>query len=66
MSSTIRAELGASAEAVERYRIRVASLAEAAGPSSEDLVSAMYEAERALLSAHRLLLRAEKIARTHE
>lgn len=63
MSATVSAELAASAEAIERYRSRVASLIESLGPNSEDLASAMYEAERALLSAHRLLLRAEKIAR---
>lgn len=63
MSGTVSAELAASAEAIERYRSRVASLIESLGPNSEDLASAMYEAERALLAAHRLLLRAEKIAR---
>ena len=63
MSGTVSAELAASAEAIERYRTRVASLIESLGPNSEDLASAMYEAERALLAAHRLLLRAEKIAR---
>ena len=60
---TVRAELSASAEAVERYRARVAGLIDGLGPDQEDLASAMYEAERALLSAHRLLLRAEKSAR---
>lgn len=63
MSGTVSAELAASAEAIDRYRSRVASLIESLGPNSEDLASAMYEAERALLSAHRLLVRAEKIAR---
>ena len=63
MSGTVSAELAASAEAIDRYRSRVASLIESLGPNSEDLESAMYEAERALLSAHRLLVRAEKIAR---
>jgi hypothetical protein len=29
----------------------------------EDLVSAIYEAERALLTAHRLVLRAQRLAR---
>ena len=59
----MRAELAASAEAIDRYRGRVASLIETLGPNSEDLATAMYEAERALLSAYRLLIRAEKTAR---
>jgi hypothetical protein len=63
VNETIRAELAAAAEAVERYRIRVESLVESAGPESDDLVAAMWEAERALLSAHRLLVRAGKLAR---
>jgi len=63
VSETIRAELAASAENIERYRIRIAALIDSLGPNTEDLASAMYEAERALLSAHRLLLRAEKVAR---
>ena len=60
---TVRAELAASAEAVERYRSRVAGLIDGLGVDQEDLASAMYEAERALLAAHRLLLRAQKTAR---
>lgn len=63
MNETIRAELAAAAEAVERYRLRVEGLVESVGRDSEDLVAAMWEAERALLSAQRLLARAEKLAR---
>ena len=63
MNETIRAELAAAAEAVERYRLRVEDLVEDVGRDSEDLVAAMWEAERALLSAQRLLARAEKLAR---
>jgi len=63
MSQTIRAELGAAAEVVNSYRTRIAALIESAGVNQEDLVSAMYEAERALVSAQRLLVRAEKLAR---
>jgi hypothetical protein len=63
MSSSVHAELGAAADAIGRYRERVAGLIEGLGPNSEDLATAMYEAERALLSAERLLTRAEKIAR---
>ncbi|MEY3806014.1 MAG: hypothetical protein RIR69_826 [Actinomycetota bacterium] len=63
MNETIRAELGAAVDAVNRYRTRLTSLVESVGPNSEDLISAMYEAERALISAERLLTRAEKLAR---
>lgn len=63
MNESVRAELGAAVEAIDRYRARVASLVENVGPDNEDLLSAMYEAERALVTAHRLLTRAEKLAR---
>lgn len=63
MNESVRAELAAAVEAVDRYRARVAALVENVGADSEDLLGAMYEAERALLSAHRLLTRAEKLAR---
>lgn len=64
MNETVRAELGAAVDAVNRYRIRLAGLMENIGPNHEDLVSALYEAERALVSAERLLARAEKISRS--
>jgi hypothetical protein len=63
MNETIRAELGAAVDAVHSYRMRLAGLVENVGAQNEDLVSAMYEAERALISAERLLTRAEKLAR---
>ena len=63
MSSTVHAELGAAAEAIGRYRSRIAGLIDNVGPNQEDLMSAMYEAERALVAAERLLVRAEKLAR---
>lgn len=63
MTATIRAELGAAAEAIGSYRSRVAGLIDNVGANHEDLVSAMYEAERALIAAERLLIRAEKLAR---
>lgn len=63
MSDTIRAELSAAAEALERYRLRVSGLVDTVGPDNEDLVSALYEAERALLGAQRLVARAGKMAR---
>lgn len=63
MNETVRAELAAAADAIERYRVRVESLVGMTDADSEDLVTAMWEAERALVSAHRLLSRAEKLAR---
>lgn len=61
-SSTV-AELAAAAEAVERYRQRVADLATPhLGTEREDLLSAIFEAERSLRSAQRLLTRAAKVA----
>lgn len=63
MNESVRAELAAVGESVDSYRSRVAALVERIGPDSEDLVTAMYEAERALVTAHRLLSRAEKLAR---
>jgi len=61
----VRAELSAAAEGVERYRVRVAELIDRFGATEDDgeLVSAMWEAERGLRSAQRLLARAEKLAR---
>lgn len=63
MNETVRAELGAAVDAVNRYRMRLAGLVEGLGANNEDLISAMYEAERALISAERLLTRAEKLAK---
>ena len=59
----MRAELGAAVDAVNRYRVRLAALVEGLGANNDDLISAMYEAERALISAERLLTRAEKLAK---
>lgn len=62
-NESVRAELGSASDAVDRYRSRVASLAESVGAGHEALLAAMWEAERALITAHRLLVRAEKLAR---
>lgn len=61
----VRAELAAAGESVERYRVRIADLVEQFSSADDDgeLVSAMWEAERGLRAAHRLLARAEKLAR---
>jgi hypothetical protein len=57
------AELSAAAEAVGNYQRRVAALAAPhLGTEREDLVSAIYEAERSLRAAERVLQRAVKVA----
>jgi hypothetical protein len=57
------AELSAAAEAVAGYQRRVAALAGPhLGTEREDLVAAIYEAERALRTAERTLQRALKVA----
>jgi hypothetical protein len=62
-SSATAAELSAAAEAIESYRRRVGDLAGPhLGTERDDLVSAIYEAERSLRTAERLLQRALKLA----
>ncbi len=63
MSETVRSELSAAALSVDAYRERVASLVDHVEATREDVIAAIYEAERALISAYRALLRAEKAAR---
>jgi hypothetical protein len=59
------AELSAAAEAIASYQRRVAALAAPhLGSDRDDLVSAIYEAERSLRTTERLLQRAVKLART--
>jgi phage tail protein X len=61
-SSSAVAELTAVTDTIERSRDRIAQLAEPyLGTDREDVVSAVYEAERALLSAGRALQRALKV-----
>ena len=61
-TSTTAAELGALVETVQRARERVAGLAEPfLGTEREDLVAAVYEAERHLRTAERALDRARKL-----
>lgn len=58
------AELSAAAEAIAAYQRRVAALAGPhLGSDREDLVAAIYEAERALRTAERHLQRAVKLTR---
>jgi hypothetical protein len=61
--SATSAELSAAAEAIAGYQRRVAGLVGPhLGTEREDLVAAIYEAERALRSAERILRRAVKVA----
>ena len=62
MSTYVAAELAAAAEAIDRYKERVATLATSGAGLREDVQAAVFEAERGLLSAHRLLVRAVKVA----
>lgn len=63
MRSTAAAELGVAADVVATYRQRVADLVgPSLGPNAEDLVAAIYEAERSLRTAERVLQRARKVA----
>jgi hypothetical protein len=62
-TATTAAELSAAAEAIATYQRRVAALAGPhLGTDREDLVAAIYEAERSLRTCERLLQRAVKIA----
>ena len=53
-------ELSAVAETVQRCMERVSAIANSETKLREDVLAAVYEAERGLLSAHRLVLRAAK------
>jgi hypothetical protein len=60
--SSTAAELAALADTVGRSRTRVAGLAEPyLGSEREDIVAAVYEAERQLRGAERALQRALKL-----
>ena len=57
--SSTAAELSAAAEAIRSYQRRVGDLVQPApGHERDDLVTAIYEAERSLRTAERLLQRA--------
>jgi hypothetical protein len=63
MSSSTVAELSAAVEAIGGYRRRVGDLAAPfVGTERDDLVSAIYEAERSLRTAERMLQRALDLA----
>jgi hypothetical protein len=60
---TTAAELSAAAEVVASYQRRVGDLAVPhLGTDRDDLVTAIYEAERSLRTAERMLQRAVKLA----
>jgi hypothetical protein len=61
-TSATAAELSAAAEAISGYRRRVGDLAGPyLGTERDDLVSAIYEAERSLRTSERLIQRALKL-----
>jgi hypothetical protein len=63
-TSATAAELSAAADVIGRYQRRVSELAVPhLGTERDDLVSAIYEAERSLRTAERLLQRAIRLAR---
>jgi|RhiMethySRZTD1v2_1073278.scaffolds.fasta_scaffold764948_2 hypothetical protein len=62
-STATAAELSAAAEAIGGYRRRVSELVRPyLGTERDDLVSAIYEAERSLQAAERTIQRALKLA----
>lgn len=60
--ATVRAELASVGRMLSQERSRVAAMSEAVPADREGLISALFEAERALQSAERLVARAEKLA----
>ena len=59
-ASTTIAELAAVTDAVERMRDRVVAMTEPwLGTDREDVVTALYEAERQIIGAQRALRRAQ-------
>jgi hypothetical protein len=63
-SSSIHAEVSSITDTIAGLRERIASLAPALGsPETEDLLSSLFEAERALLAAGRHLERAKRLSR---
>ena len=64
MSDTTAAELGSAAEALAGYQQRIGNLAAQFAPGErDDLVTAIYEAERALGVAEKTIRRAIRLAR---
>jgi hypothetical protein len=64
MSGSNAAEIGVIADGIDRYRARVIGLAEPIiGTPNEDLLAALYEAERNLRAAARSMERAHRLAK---
>jgi hypothetical protein len=61
MSGPTRAELSSVTSTLESLRQRLAAFAQRSPAGSEDLLSALYEGERALKSAERHLERAQRL-----
>lgn len=62
--TTIAAELAVMAEGTERYRQRVSDLGQGnLGGLHDDLLAAIHEADRALRTAQRALLRASRMVK---
>jgi hypothetical protein len=62
MSTAMVAELSAAAEAIGDYQRRVGALTSGVGKDRDDLLTAIYEAERSIGVAERALRRAIKVA----
>ncbi|MEN9505022.1 MAG: hypothetical protein RI958_948 [Actinomycetota bacterium] len=62
MTSSAHAELSAIADQLERYRERVVALVPGLrGGNHDDVIAALFEAERSLRSAGRAVDRAERL-----
>ena len=62
MTNTTAAELSAAAEAINGYQRRVGRLAASTPAEDADLLSAIYEAERAFGVAEKSVRRAARLA----
>ncbi|WP_116997885.1 hypothetical protein [Desertimonas flava] len=62
MNSTTAAELAAAAEAINGYQRRIGRLAATTPGDEADLLTAIYEAERALGVAEKSIRRAVRLA----
>jgi hypothetical protein len=63
MAAASHAEIGSIADGIDVYRARVAGLAEPLmGSNADDLLAALFEAERSLRAAHRAMRKAVKLS----
>ena len=63
MSNTVAAELAAAAEAISGYQQRIGRLVSGVPADAADLLSAIYEAERAIGVAEKSIRRAARLAK---